>query len=247
MKKVWAIIGFLVLLSTSTASLCAGAENNWRFYLLADDGAGMFSASPMTIGVYSSSLDGNYSDQAASDGQDLRFPMAVTVATVKAVEGQFLGVLWNRDVKSPRAPWTPIYSGRKVWDLRVAGLGVADSRTPIRLSFLTIGSALLPTPSVSGKPVKYWLKMVDNRGMAGAPANGTTWSIPIPTAHSWATPYFTLTMPTIRLSGMDEGIMLNEGYKMEFWQEAVPEPSSMMALGAGIMALAGYAFRRRRA
>lgn len=250
MKKLLAV-ALLLLLACGIAS---AAENNWRFHLMADDGTGMFSAAPMTIGVHSSSLDGNYSDQAASDGQDLRFPIAVTMATVKAVEGQFLGMLWNRDVKSPRPPWTapiyydasyPPYYHKKVWDLRIAGLSQADTRTPTRLMFLTVSSATLPAATLGSRPLRYYLEMVDNKGKVGAPANGTIWSIPIPTAHSWATPYFTLTLPTITLSANTESTFINEGYKMEFWQEAVPEPSSMMALGVGFMALAGYARRRR--
>jgi len=241
MKRVLAVaVLALVVCSTATA-----AENNWRFYLRADDGTGMYAASAMTIGVSPNSLDGNYSDQLASDSMDLRFPMAATSSTVKAVEGQFLAWLWNRDLKSPRAPWTDIYSGRKVWDLRVAGLTDASTATPIRLSFLTISSTLLPTASISGKPVKYWLKMVDNRRVEGAPANGTIWSIPIPTPTLFPSiPYFELTLPTLNLTSNTEGTFINEGYKMEFYQ--TPEPSSLMALGAGLIGLAGCAFRRRR-
>jgi len=239
MRKLLAV-ALLLLLACGIAS---AAENNWRFYLRADDGAGMFAASAMTIGVAPTSKDGNYSDQVASDTADLRFPIASTPSSVKAVEGKFLSMLWNRDLKSPRAPWTDIYSGRKVWDLRVAGLTDASPETPIRLSFLTIGPTVLPTASISGKTVKYWLKMVDNKGMSGAPANDTIWSIPIPTMDS-GIPYFTLTLPTINLTANTEGTFINEGYKMEFYQ--TPEPSSMMALGAGLIALAGYALRRRR-
>lgn len=252
MKKVLAIACLVVVFSITMAAMASAAENNWRFYLKADDGAGSFSASAMTIGVGPTAKDGNYSDEAASDAADLRFPIASTPSSVKAVEGKFLDMLWNRDIKGPRAPWThpiyydpdyPPYYHRKVWDLRVAGLSEASDLSPIRLQFLTISSAMFPTASISGKPIRYYLKMVDNKGVENAPANGKIWEIPIPTVHS-GTPYFTLTLPTLKLTANTEGTFINEGYKMEFYQ--TPEPSSLLALGAGLMGLAGFASRRRR-
>jgi hypothetical protein len=255
MKRVYAIIGFLVLLSSCTASMCVGAEDNWRFWLEADDGANMYSAAAMTIGAHPNCLDGNYSDQMGSDSMDRRFPISIIRSSVKAVEGCFAGMLWSRDVKSARPPWTdpiyydasyPPYYHRKVWELRVAGLSAADTSTPIRLLFLTLGSDVLPTATISHQPIKYYLNMVDNKGLTGSPANGTIWEIPIPTVHS-STAYFALTLPTLNISEFTEGSFINDGYKMEFWQEAVPEPSSMMALGAGLISLAGYGLRRRRA
>lgn len=248
MKRVLAV----VVLSLVVCGIACASETNWRFYLKADDGAGSNSAAQMTIGVAANSVDGNYSDQFGSDANDLRFPAGFEPDTAKAVEGLFGNMLWNRDVKSPRPPWThPTYYDpsyppsyhRKVWELRVGGLSDADTVTPIRLQFKTIGSAWLPPATLSGKTMRYYLKMVDNRGVAGAPANGTIWGIPIPTAHS-ATPYYSLTLPTLKVSSSTEGALINEGYKMEFFQ--TPEPTSIMALGAGLMALAGYGLRSRR-
>jgi len=248
LKKVLAISCLVVVLTITMAAMASAAADNWRFYLRADDGEGMYGANALTIGVTPTSTDGNYSDQPGSDAADLRFPIASTPSTVKAVEGVFpvggVGMLWNRDLKSPRAPWgPPIYGGEKVWDLRVAGLTDTSALTPIRLSFLTISSTMLPTASIGGKTVQYWLKMVDNKGVGAAPANGTIWSIPIPAVHL-GTAYFTVTLPTLKLSANTEGVFINEGYKMEFYQ--TPEPSSLMALGAGLMALGGLASRRRR-
>jgi len=246
MKKVLAILCLVVVLTITMAAMASAAEDNWRFYLKADDGAGMYAASAMTIGVTPTSKDGNYADQAASDTADLRFPIAATSATVKAVEGQFLSMLWNRDLKSPRPPWIVPYLPpvEKVWDLRVAGLTDTSALTPIRLSFLTISSAMFPTAKIGGRGVKYWLRMVDNQEVEGAPLNGTVWSIPIPTVHSNTIPYFTVTLPTLKLISNTEGTFINDGYKMEFYQ--TPEPSSLLALGAGLMGLAGFASRRRR-
>ena len=257
LKKVLAISCLVVVFTITMAAMASAADNNWRFYLKADNGAGSDAWQAMTIGVYSTSTlvskDGNYSDSLGSDMQDGRFVTGVGMPTARAAAGVFKetypdtsvgDMAWTKDIKSPRAPWEPIYSdGRKVWDLRVAGMGAAADG-PIRLLFTTIGATVLPPPTVSGKAVQYWLKMVDNKGMEGAYANNTIWSIPIPTVHSTTIPYFTLTLPLLNISAFTEGTFINEGYKMEFYQ--TPEPSSLMALGAGLMALGGLASRRRR-
>jgi hypothetical protein len=245
LKKVLAISCLAVVLTITMAAMASAADNSWRFSLKADNGAAADAFAAMTIGVYSGtyvSKDGNYSDQLGSDAQDSRFVPSTGVPTGRAVEGVFGDMAWVKDVKSPRAPWTPIYGNRKVWDLRVAGMSQATGNT-IRLLFLTVSDAQLPTPTVSGIAVKYWLKMVDRKGVETAPANGTVWEIPIPTVHS-TTAWFTLTLPLLNTSGFTEGNLINEGYKMEFYQ--TPEPSSLMALGAGLMALGGLASRKRR-
>jgi hypothetical protein len=273
LKKVLAISALLVVLVIVSAAMASAYQNNWRFTIKPDDGNTLNSGGAMTIGVFSTTQTkdpylpgGEYTP--TSDASDVRNDYGSLLGAEKCVVGIFptdsaglAPATWIKDVKTARMPWedryydsnyAPYYH-RKVWDLRVFGLPTADTATPIRLLFTTIGpgTTLLPPasltysagPPVVNVPAFYWLRMVNNRGVAGAPANGTIWSIPIPTAHT-STAYFTLTLPTLRVSVKDESHIISEGYMMEFYQ--TPEPSSLMALGAGLMALGGFASRRRR-
>jgi len=262
MKKVVAVASLLVVLSLALATGASASENSWRFNIRTEDGDG-FNSQTEVIGVYSTSKDPLPSDVAPlSDAQDVRWSslthMEMGIGGVFPKDTAGTQAMWARDIKSARKPWDeayydptfPPYYHRKVWDLRVAGCGWATNST-IRLQFTTIGSTVLPPatvthPTYGPYAVSYYLKMVDNRGKTGAPGNGMIWSIPIPTVYS-GDPYFTLTLPAFNVSvAMSEAKMIDEGYVMEFWQTAaVPEPSSLIALSAGLMALAGFTRRRR--
>jgi len=257
MKKVLAIACLVLIFVAATVITASAAENNWRFYIYTDDGAGS-NGSNMQVGVSPTSKDPLPSDIAPlSDGQDNRW--TCTGATLKTIGGIFDNKAWNKDIKSPLMPWNSAYQDdsylpfkhKKVWSLRIAGAGSANTNTPIRLQFKTVSGLLPPkTLTVSAGPPavtvpdRLWLKMVNNRDKEGAPANGKVWSIPIPTVHS-ANSFFTLTLPTFNMSvAQSESALISEGYVMEFYQ--TPEPSSLLALGAGLMGLAGFASKRRR-
>ena len=240
----------VVLLVFLACSIAFASSSTWRFNIKPDDGSGLYSAGNFQAGCTTDASDG-------SDALDLKFPWQSIDARDKAVASNIgTANVLCRDIKNTScveisytlAPGTVIQLG-KVWDLRVAGLTEADIATPIGLRWFTVSSAALPATGCYNNPgwmVHYWLKMVDNKGAGGAPPNGTVWSIPIPTAHS-TNAYFTLSVPTIRLSANDDAHMLSEGYQLHFIEECfVPEPSSMLALGAGLIALAGFARRRRR-
>lgn len=279
MKKVTAFACLLVLLAIANATIVSAQpqQSAWRFYMKADDGYGANAMSSITIGTYSTSKDGYGIDGPSSDIQDGPTVIPTTYNT-RGIVGVFGGKAWVKDVKSTRIPLDHAYdagqtvsgsvkfgdpdwgANLKIWDLRVFCLRNSLGNAPsgcIRLQFLTISSttrpvSTLPDPTYANYPsdARYCLRMVDNRGVAGAPANGDEWSIPIPTVHS-ATPYFTLTLPMQALSARDESAALSEGYVMQFiqYQEQrmipTPEPSSLMALAGGLMGLAGFAVRRR--
>jgi hypothetical protein len=252
LKKVLAISILMVALALATMATAPAAETNWRFNISADNGAGS-SFTSAQIGVKAGAKDPLPSDVAPlSDANDNRWTVAQ--ATVWTVAGIFDNKAWNTDIKSGLMPWDSAYYDatypphyhKKPWNLRVAGAGTATGNS-LRLRFLTVNAALLPTPQLTKgtETLKayYYLTMVDNRGVEGSPANGTIWSIPIPTAHS-TNAYFTLTLPALNISvEKSEEKLISEGYVMQFYQ--TPEPSSLMALGAGLMALAGFASRRR--
>jgi hypothetical protein len=258
MKRVVVSAALLVVLILVLAVMAsAQTQPNWRIYMTAADTNGQNSYGDMTIGVYSGATDGYGVDGTASDNMDNRAPLELINA--RAVVGVFGGKCWNKDIKSPKLPTDPAYNAgrspwdanRKVWDLRVAGLGSAsslDTVLTIRFVNALAGIPPLTLPVYGGSPVvyapvSYKLRMVDNRGVAGAPANGAVWTIPMPA--TWqATSFFSLTLPTIN-AARDDAYIISHGYNMQFYQET-PEPSGLLALAGGIMGLAGYGLRRRR-
>jgi hypothetical protein len=272
MKQLIAILVLSLVLALTVAGMVSAqySQENWRVYFKAIDTAGSSQLGDMTVGVHSAAKDGYGVDGPTSDSNDAR--AVLSSATTGSVVGVFDNKAWIRDIKSPRLPSDPAYnagqpvgagngnamfgtypweSNRKIWDLRVAGLGSAstlDSLLTIKL--VSAAAGLPPTrlqvrdaPEGITAPVNYMLRMVDNRGITGAPANGTVWTIPMPATWQTAS-LFSLTLPTFNISvARDEAAMLNEGYKIQFIQEVVPEPSSLLALAFG---LGGLGMLRRR-
>jgi hypothetical protein len=275
LKKVFATVCLLVVLTMAVAMMASAApattQGGWRLNIKAADLTGVNSNGDLQVGVYSSSTDGYGVDGVASDSTDTRAVLAQ--ATSRAAVAVFDNKAWTKDIKSPRLPQDPAYNAgqavgagngdavfgtspweanRRIWDLRVAGLGSANSTdTLLTIKFVSTAVGLAPltipeygTDPAVLSPASYALRMVDNRGIAGAPANGTVWSIPVPAAWQTAS-FFNLTLPTFNITvAKDEQALLAQGYKMEFYQ--TPEPSSLMALGAGLMGLGGFFSRRRR-
>jgi len=260
MKKVLAIACLVAVLVIALAAMASAYETSWRFNIKADDPTGSNGQS-VVLGVYSTSKDPLPSDVVPlSDNQDIAWTAIgdtlMGIGGVFPIDTAGTQAMFGRDIKSPLKPWNDAYYDsnfsptyhRKVWSLRVAGVGSATNAT-IRLQFTTTSSVFLPPktlthPTQGALAVEYYLKMVNNREKIGAPGNGTIWLIPIPTVHSGSS-YFTLTLPAFNISIARSGAkMMDEGYVMEFYQ--TPEPSSLLALGAGLMGLAGFACRRRR-
>lgn len=267
MKKVLAIACLVALFIAATVIVASASELNWRLNIFADNGAGA-SGSYAQVGIKAGCKDPQPTDALPLSDAGSDSPWTIGLATAKTVASVFATDTdgntpraWAVDLKSTNQPWgsqyydenyAPFYH-KKVWSLRVAGAGEADTLTPIRLRIMTVSAAYLPSQTLTFSstplvkvPNKFWLKMVNNRGQEGAPANGTIWAIPIPTSHvTGGSVAFTLTLPTLNISvAKDEAKLISEGYVMEFYQ--TPEPSSLLALGAGLMGLAGFASKRRR-
>jgi len=251
MKKVVILSLAVIMVLLFTAAVQA-AENNWRIQIKADDNNGMYISSTQ-MGIYPTSVDGyDAQDTAAAflaDPEGKQYANWVCIPIPGRTEA------FMKSIKAPFATNNPYPT--KTWDLRVFALKDA-ANTAIRLKFLAVNTSttILPPSSFNGVPVNYYLKMVDNKGVAGAPANGTVWNLPIPTIADTINPFFELVMPTGL--GTDHSIILQQPYEttyltgayvMEYGfapQGVIPEPSSMLALGSGLSGLLGFFIRRRR-
>ena len=237
MKGCLKAVVFAAVLLVLAASAQA-SESDWRIAVRADNGAGEYSAPQSHFGVHPDSNDGVDTSGAVQDFEapyTIDYPETLTWA-VGYIPGDTR--TWSKDIMSPSP--APV----KRWLIRVAA-GHNSPAGAIRLSFYTLGTSSLPPQTVGGTPVIYRLVLTDNKGMAGAPANGTIWNVPAPTEHS-ANPYYTVpdTLPAIKLPAYTHQDMIDYGYQLEL-QQVVPEPSGVAALGMGLTALVGLAIRKR--
>lgn len=236
MKKVLAITLMLVLL----ASAAMATETSWRILLKCDNGAGVNPGSGTYPGVYTTSVD----TLDTQDGSPYNFGLDLPGATA-IIASQVKGTttVYGKDIQ---APATSAAQLPKVWDLYIAG-NTNYAWPQIRVVGYSVNNAFAPTILSDATAVKYSLIMVDNKDKAGAPANGTAWDIVMPQVHStlpfWTSP---VNLPAIALSMGSASALMTEGYHMQLVMDVVPEPSSLLALSAGLMGLAGFAYRRRR-
>ena len=240
MKKTFAVTAMLLLL---TATMATASETAWRINIRADNGSGGYYGYYAQIGVATNGTDGV--DQLdipcnwAGDMYPQQNAHVVSVIPTDAVKTYMTGI---------QQGIPPTYPN--VWDVRV-GAAKNAPYTTMRVYFTTTSTPAVmpPLTTADGTPLAFKLKMINNRGVAGAPANGTEWDVPIPTAEVITAPgFFSLTLPVLKLSSeVGDATMRSEGYQFEFRQEVVPEPSGLLTLSTSLFSLVGLVTRRRKA
>ncbi len=230
MKRAIPVLLAVFMLATATVS---ADQTSWRVLMKADNGAGGYAGPGAYVGVYPTSLEGlDAEDHPPYSGFFVDTP-GNQVHLVTLVPGD--GVT-SHNIKAPTLP-VP----EKTWDLYV-GANVDYQFPTIGLRAYAVTAR--QTPTFDGIPVSYYVRMADNKGVTGAPANGTMWELPMPTTNGqfWTSP---VNLPVIKLSAGSNAALLAEGYKLQFVQKAVPEPSGLLALGGCLVGLASF-FRRRK-
>jgi len=212
-----ALLYFLVTLVSGPKAL-AGV-NDWRFTV------GSFwdqIGTRGSVGVYDQSVDGyDEGDQQMDPEAD------VCVAAYKAAGQDGWDGPTGFYKSDQRAPLPTTAGAAKTWQFYVwADPDLDQSAEHISL---TLDPHRLP----SGDEMSFWLTLADiPSGVSGGPEPGTSYALT-------ATSSLRLSLPVFRT---DNGL---EGYLFELTATVIPEPTSLLALGGGVLCLWGV-FRRRK-
>ncbi len=212
----------------------AGASTvNWRFNVNVDDGSGSYSGTNMMIGVHPSATDGvDPYDVLASSNFSYTDQSLVAACMITGSTD-----IWQRDMMAGDGTLG------NIWNFRVAGMPNSDVST-MRLVFSMLNNSAIQPPV--GNNIIYSLIMVNNQGVANAPANGTVWDISMPAFYT-SDYFFTLGLPVLKITS--DSLMASNGYEFNLVQGTaapVPEPGTLAVMLTCISGLAGYGMLRRR-
>ncbi|HUV05990.1 MAG TPA: PEP-CTERM sorting domain-containing protein [Armatimonadota bacterium] len=239
MKKVVAIICLLIVCMAVSAS---ASLDNWRIHIRTSASTGMYYGAYASIGVYPGASDGLDVSDAESPWIAGHDSMAWTVSELGTAT-------YSNDLHEQSAD-------KEEWKLRV-GVGSdypdpdeGSGESTFRMQFWTIGTTY---QVVTGSPYpKYRLTLVDTKGGGEGPAwwyDGKVWDLTIPTTAN--TQFLELTDVPNKVVALSHAGLIGDGspnsggYEFKF-EQIIPEPSSMLAFGASLVGLAGFAVRKRR-
>lgn len=248
MKKVL-VIACAVALLVSIASVAMATEEAWTMMFRASStnpaqGAG----NNMQLGTKTNSVEGK-------DTNDTKGTFAATTAAVGSLEPTFTDVppLYQNDFKAKL-----VNAGDSArWDIRL-WLGTGYGFQTLQLGWWASGVNTVPA-TIGGKGVLYELFLLaDPTGEHATLVSPTQaiWSSTAPVGGSSTAPLDKLiwtsaaafapegTAGTLKMAAGAAG---EGGIRLQFKATVVPEPGSMLALGSGLIGLAGFAIRRRRA
>jgi len=234
MKKVVAIACMLIVCTAVSAS---ASLDNWRVQVRASASDGSYYGVYAQIGVFPGATDG------AEVPPDSEYPWIALQDTTAYIASEMGTKTYSVDMHGQSA------TGEE-YTLK-AGVGSLYSdpddgsgESTFKLVFYTMASTY---EVVTGSPYpKYRLTLVDTKGVGGGPAwwaDGHVWDLTIPTTASTA--FLTLTDVPNRVVAKSHAGLIGDGYEFKF-EQIIPEPSSMLAFGTGLVGLAGFAVRKRR-
>lgn len=216
----------LLLISIITAPLAASQEE-WLWFFKASDPDGASGAPGGYIGTTNNDIDGYQSTRDKYlDLSLLSSSASYGVYHVNGSDWSGPTGYYRQDMRAPlnesnkEKSWHPLY----VW------AGPNYQGNEIKLSWSPgMSGNYLPVDSVS-----YILTLLDNKGIPGAPANGTFWILSPQISGSIHLPVLRTSNPNI------------DGYVFQFKASLIPEPGSFATIIVGMFGIAGNWLRRRK-